>query len=106
MCQRSLNRMSYAERAADLGRMSAEAVLTQYKAAADAFAAMGDEIKTRVERLQGALNECDADMNLLAEGAKAIMEKGKRAALLVEEHSQMSRDLRAGVAELMKKIGA
>jgi uncharacterized protein YfcZ (UPF0381/DUF406 family) len=88
----------------DLGRMSAQAVLAQYEAAAKSVESMGDEVKVRVAKLEAALQECDADMQLLAEAANAIREKGKLVYIQIDEASDVSKDIRAACAEFRKKI--
>jgi hypothetical protein len=88
----------------DLGRMSAEAVQKQYDAAAEAFTRLGEDVRRTADQLQDALDECEADLKLLEEGAKAIMDKGKTHALRVQRASQKSQALRAGVTDLLKHI--
>jgi predicted ribosome quality control (RQC) complex YloA/Tae2 family protein len=89
-----------------LGGMSAEAVRRQCESAASSVKSMGEEINKRVTAIEGALTEADHDLKLLEEAAIAIREKGKLVTLQVEEMGNVSRDIRATVAELMKKIGA
>jgi hypothetical protein len=88
----------------DLGKLSADAVLEQYEQAAKAVASMGDEVQTRVRSLKSMLEECDNDMKLLEEAAIAIKEKGKLAHAEIERTSAVSKDIRAVVADVMKKI--
>ena len=72
----------------DIGRLSAEAVLGQYEAAAKSVEGMGDEIKDRIKKLEGALVEADKDLKLVAEAASGV-----------------SQDIRTMCTNLRKKIG-
>ena len=89
----------------DIGRLSAEAVLGQYEAAAKSVEGMGDEIKDRIKKLEGALVEADKDLKLVAEAAAAIREKGRLVQIQIEEASGVSQDIRTMCTNLRKKIG-
>jgi len=89
----------------DLGRMSAEAVLTQYEAAARAVEEMGDAVKVRVNNIAAALLEADEDMKQIAETAKSIMEKGKLVQAQIEEASALSNSIRSACVEFKAKVG-
>jgi hypothetical protein len=89
----------------DLGRMSAEAVLTQYEAAAKAVEEMGNDVKTMVKRLGEALIECSTDMKHVAETAAAIREKGKHSQALIEQVSALSSEIRKTCDEFKIKVG-
>jgi hypothetical protein len=89
----------------DLGRMSAEAVLTQYEAAARAVQEMGDAVKVRVNNIAAALLEADEDMKQIAETAKSIMEKGKLVQAQIEEASALSNSIRSACIDFKKKVG-
>lgn len=89
----------------DLGRMSAEAVLTQYEAAAKAVEEMGVSVKDRVSKIASALLECDKDMKEIAETAASIREKGNHVRIQIEEASALSNDIRAACIEFKKKVG-
>lgn len=90
----------------DIGRLSAEAVLSQYEAAAKAVEGMGEEIKDRIQRLEDALKECDKDMHTVEEAAKAIREKGKLVYMQIQEASGVSDAIRNACAEFHKKVSA
>ena len=89
----------------ELGRMSAEAVLTQYEAAAKAVEDMGKEVMSMVKRLGQSLQECDNDMKVVAETAAAIRDKGKHSQALIEQVSALSTEIREACAEFKKKVG-
>jgi hypothetical protein len=89
---------------ADLGRLSAEAVLTQYETAARNVEEMGAAVKERIAALEEALRECDRDMKLLGEAANAIRDKGKLAYAHIEHTAQVSSAIRSVCAEFQKKF--
>lgn len=88
----------------DLGRMSAEAVLTQYEAAAKAVEEMGVTVRDMVKRLGQSMIECDNDMRVVAETAAAIRDKGKHAEALIEQVSSLSKAIRETCADFTKKL--
>lgn len=88
----------------DLGRMSAEAVLTQYEATAKAVEEMGNDVKEMVKKLGYSLIECDNDMKVVAETAAAIREKGKHNEALIQQVSALSSSIRAACEEFRKKV--
>ena len=90
----------------DVGRLSAEAVLVQYEAAAKGVETMGDEIKDRIAKLETAMREADEAMKLVSEAAAAIREKGKLVHMQIEEATQLSKDIRDACVEFRKKVGA
>jgi chorismate synthase len=89
----------------DLGRMSAEAVLTQYEAAAIAVEDMGISVKEMVKKLGEALLECADDMKHINETAVEIREKGKHSQALIERVNDLSKSIRAACAEFKKQVG-
>jgi hypothetical protein len=89
----------------EIGRMSAEAVLSQYEAAARAVEEMGEAVKERVKGLAAAFLECEGDMNDIAETAKSIREKGHHVRVQIEEASALSNDIRSTCLEFKNKVG-
>jgi SMC interacting uncharacterized protein involved in chromosome segregation len=79
----------------EIGRLSAEAVQSQYEAAAKAVEDMGLAVQDRIKKLENALRECDRDMKLLGEVAHTIRDKGNLVYAQIEETSSVSKDLRA-----------
>jgi hypothetical protein len=88
----------------DIARLSADAVLQQFEAAAKAVEEMGVAIKQRVAALEAALHECDSDLKLLTEAAAAIREKGRHAEAQIERTASISRDIRAVISDCRAKI--
>jgi len=90
----------------ELGRMSAEAVLTQYEAAARSVEEMGQDVKVRIQKLEAALTECHKDMQIITECAQMIRDKGKLVQAQIEEASAVSADIRSACVEFKRKVGA
>jgi len=91
---------------ADIGRLSAEAVLAQYEAAARSVETMGDEMKNCASKLEVAMRESDAAMKAVAELAAAIREKGKLHQVQVEQATLMAKDITDACTEFRRKVGA
>lgn len=92
-------------KAEDIGRLSAEAVLSEYEIAAKAIEGLGDEIKTRIKNLETSLFEADKDIKTVAETANAIREKGKLVQVQIEEASSVSKGINDACVEFRKKVG-
>ncbi|HET9538083.1 MAG TPA: hypothetical protein VFP43_22510 [Mesorhizobium sp.] len=90
----------------ELGRMSAEAVLTQYEVAAKSVEEMGEDVKVRIQKLEAALAECHKDMTIIADCAQMIRDKGKLVQAQIEEASAVSADIREACIEFKRKMGA
>ena len=88
----------------DLGKLSADAVLEQFKMAAKSVEEMGEEIQIRIRALEAAMQECDSDMKLLKDAADAIRDKGKHAHAEIERTSAVSKDIREIVAAIKTKL--
>jgi septal ring factor EnvC (AmiA/AmiB activator) len=89
----------------DLGRMSGEAIMAQYEAAAKSVEEMGENVKDRTAKLEAALADCDADMKLIREAATFIREKGKHVQAQIEAASAASNEIRSAVVEFKRKVG-
>jgi uncharacterized coiled-coil DUF342 family protein len=94
----------YQEPQKDIGRLSAEAVLKQYEAAAEAVTKMGEVIKERIKRLEQCQQECDNDMKTIAEMAAAIIDKGTHVAAEIEHTNAVATDIRTVCADIQQKI--
>jgi hypothetical protein len=88
----------------DIGKLSADAVLEQFKVAAKSVEAMGAEVQERIRALEAAIVECNADLTLLAEAAEAIRAKGKHAHAEIERTSAVSKDIRNIVDQIKVKL--
>jgi methyl-accepting chemotaxis protein len=87
-----------------LGKMSSEAVLKQYEAAAEAVEDMGRTVREMVKRLGEAMIECDTDMKHVIETAHAIREKGKHTEALIEQVAALSKAIRETCDDFQKKV--
>ena len=90
----------------DLGKMSGEAIMAQYEAAARSVEEMGEEVKERIAKLEAAMLECHKDMRLITEAAVFIREKGMAMQAQIEKASAVSHDIRTAVDEFKRKMGA
>jgi hypothetical protein len=90
----------------DIGKLSAEAVLSQYDQAAKSVEELGNEIKDRIRKLEAAMIEANNDLKLIADASQKIMEKGKQVYLQIEEASGVSKDIRDTCAEFVRRVGA
>jgi uncharacterized coiled-coil DUF342 family protein len=90
----------------DLGKMSGEAIMAQYEAAARSVEEMGEEVKERIAKLEAAMEECHKDMRLITEAAVFIREKGTAMRAEIEKASEVSNDIRSAVNEFKRKMGA
>jgi uncharacterized coiled-coil DUF342 family protein len=88
----------------DIGRLSADAVLEQFKMAAKSVEEMGVEVQERARALDAAMKQCDADLKILAEAAEMIREKGKHAHAEIERASAVSKDIRSIVDQIKSKL--
>lgn len=89
----------------DLGKLSAEAVQTQYELAAKAVEELGVAVRERIARLQAALEECDSDLKLLADAAAHIRDKGNLVYAQIDEASALSSEIRTTVSDFKTKLG-
>jgi hypothetical protein len=88
----------------DIGKLSADAVLEQYKMAAKSVEEMGNEVQQRITALNAAMAECDADLKLLKDAAIAIREKGKYAHAEIERTAAVSKDIHLIVEQIKTKL--
>jgi methyl-accepting chemotaxis protein len=96
--------VQHRENVDELGKISAEAIVQQYEAAAKQVEEMGNEIRESTKKLAAALAEHNEDMKLIAETVQAIRERGKTIFLQIEDASNITTELRATCVELKKKI--
>ena len=89
---------------ADLGRLSAEAVLASYTAAVEAIESLKEPIKDRAEKLVTALRECDETLKSLEELAKKIQDTGHLVAAQIDESNALNSNIRKLSAELIAKV--
>ena len=78
----------------DLGKLTSEAVLAQYEHAAKSVEAMGHAVKASIAKLQEAMNDHLADLQLIAKAADHIREKGKTEQAQIEAAIALTKDIR------------
>jgi hypothetical protein len=83
----------------DISRMSADAMLAQYEAAAKAVEEMGVSASRNIARIGEALAA------EIAEAAAVIRGKGKLAQSLVEDAGTLTRDIRDTCNGIKRKVG-
>jgi uncharacterized coiled-coil DUF342 family protein len=88
----------------DIGKLSADAVLEQFKVAAKSVEAMGAEVQERIRALEAAITDCNDDLKLLTEATEAIRDKGKHAHAEIERTSAVSKDIRNIVDQIKSKL--
>jgi hypothetical protein len=83
----------------DISRMSADAMLAQYEAAAKALEEMGVSAGRNIARIGEKLAA------EIAEAAAVIRDKGRLAQSLVEEAGALTRDIRDTCSNIKRKVG-
>src|SRR5258708_24576782 len=92
------------EGATEIGKLSAEAVVREYEAAAKEIEALGAELNERVTQCETMTRNALAVTEELKETAKRYREEAKRVFLQIEECSQISAEVRKTCIELKEKI--
>src|SRR5256885_2408554 len=88
----------------EIGKLSAEAVVREYEAAAKEIEAMGAELVERVTQCETMTRNALAVTEELKDTAKRYREEAKRVFLQIEECSQISAEVRKTCIELREKI--
>ena len=90
--------------ATEIGKLSAEAVVREYEAAAKEIEAMGVELIELVKQCEATTRDALAVTEELKETAGRYREEAKRVFLQIEECSQISAEVRKTCIELKEKI--
>jgi hypothetical protein len=85
----------------DIGKLSAEAVMSQYENAAKSMDELAQAVRTRMENI---LHQCDNEIKHLADASKAIREKGKMIQEQIEKDSAISQDMHRVIDEVKSKL--
>jgi hypothetical protein len=88
----------------EVGKLSAEAVVREYEAAAKEVEAMGEELRGRLEKLETTKAEAIAALDEIKETAARYRDEGKRVFLQIEDCSLMTAEVRRTCDELKTKI--
>jgi hypothetical protein len=92
--------------ATEIGKLSAEAVVREYEAAAKEIEAVGAELTERVAQCQTMTRDAFRMTEELKEIAARYREEAKRVFLHIESCSLMTAEVRKTCAELSEKISA
>ena len=90
--------------ATEIGKLSAEAVVREYEAAAKEIEAMGAELIERVRQCEAMTRDALAVTEELKDTAKRYREEAKRVFIQIEECSQISAEVRKICIDLKDKI--
>jgi uncharacterized protein YukE len=94
------------EGASEIGRLSAEAVVREYEAAAKEIEAMGAELIERVKQCETMTRDAVAATNEMKETAKRYREEAKRIFMQIEDCSLMTAEVRKTCTALKARIAA
>ena len=94
------------EGASEIGRLSAEAVVREYEAAAKEIEAMGAELIERVKQCEAMTRDALAATSDMKETAKRYREEAKRIFLQIEDCSLMTAEVRKTCTALKARIAA
>jgi hypothetical protein len=90
--------------ATEIGKLSAEAVVREYEAAAKDIEAMGAELIERVKQCEAMTRDALAVTEELRETAERYREEAKRVFLQIEDCSLVTAEVRKICTELKEKI--
>jgi hypothetical protein len=90
--------------ATEIGKLSAEAVVREYEAAAKEIEAMGAELIDLVKQCEAATRDVLAVTEDLRETAGRYRDEAKRVFLQIENCSQVTAEVRKTCTELKEKI--
>jgi multidrug resistance efflux pump len=90
--------------ATEIGKLSAEAVVAEYEAAAKEIEAMGVELIERVKQCEAMARDGLAVTGELNETARRYREEAKRVFVEIENCSRVTADVRQTCTDLKEKI--
>src|ERR1700676_788563 len=98
--------VEHREGATEIGKLTAEAVVREYEAAAKEIEAMGAELIERVKQCEAMTRDALAVTAEMKETAMRYREEAKRIFLQIEDCSLMTAEVRKTCTELKEKIAA
>src|SRR5216684_3357876 len=98
--------VEHREGATEIGKLSAEAVVREYEAAAKDIEAMGAELIERVNQCEAMTRDALAVTEEMKETAARYREEAKRIFLQIENCTLMTAEVRKTCTELKEKIAA
>jgi len=98
--------VQHREGATEIGKLSAEAIVSEYEAAAKDIEAMGAELIERVKQCERMAQDALAVTKEMKDTAARYREHAKRVFLQIEECSLMTAEVRKTCTALKEKIAA
>jgi hypothetical protein len=98
------NYVEHSEGATEIGKLSAEAVVSEYEAAAKEIEAMGAELIERVKQCETMTRDALAVTKELQSVAARYREEAKRVFVQIENCSTVASEVRKTCIELMDKL--
>jgi hypothetical protein len=98
--------VEHREGATEIGKLSAEAVVREYEAAAKDIEAMGGELIERVKQCEEMTRDAFAVTEEMKDTAARYREEAKRIFLQIENCSLVTAEVRKTCTELKEKIAA
>src|SRR5829696_8662527 len=98
--------VQHREGATEIGKLSAEAVVQEYEAAAKDIEAMGAELIERVKQCETMTKDALAVTKEMKQTAARYREQAKRVFLQIEECSAITAEVRKTCIELKDRIAA
>jgi hypothetical protein len=96
--------VEHREGASEIGKLSAEAVVREYEAAAKDIEAMGAELIERVKQCEAMTRDAIAATKEMKETAGRYREEAKRIFLQIEDCSLMTAEVRKTCNQLKERI--
>jgi hypothetical protein len=98
--------VEHCEGATEIGKLSAEAVVREYEAAAKEIEGMGAELIERVKQCEAMVRDALAVTEEMKDTAARYREEAKRIFLQIENCTLMTAEVRKTCTELKEKIAA
>jgi hypothetical protein len=98
--------VEHCEGATEIGKLSAEAVVREYEAAAKEIEGLGAELIERVKQCEAMTRDALAVTEEIKDTAARYREEAKRIFLQIENCTLMMADVRKTCTELKEKIAA
>jgi chromatin segregation and condensation protein Rec8/ScpA/Scc1 (kleisin family) len=98
--------VEHREGATEIGKLTAEAIVREYEAAAKDIEAMGVELIERVKQCEAMTRDALAVTEEMKETAMRYREEAKRIFLQIEDCSLMTAEVRKTCTELKERIAA
>jgi hypothetical protein len=96
--------VEHREGATEIGKLSAEAVVAEYEAAAKEIEAMGVQLIERVKQCEAMTRDALAVTGELKETARRYREEAKRVFVEIENCSRVTAEVRQTCSDLKEKI--